>query len=304
MAIEIFLFAVSVAAMVSSTDFITKAIANFAGNLGVPEYLVSTNVVSFTATLPIFLATLYSNTFNVPTLGVSTIIGFSTATLTLVMGVFLLKNEISVEYERYRNATFMWAATLLFFIVLIDGLIDRMDALFLLSVFAFYSIYIFYRTTTSKEHVFLKTKKSNMWLFIPALLTLIFSSFATVSIISIMSLEYAMPLALLPMTLLGIALILPLFDVLRSMPRQPIFTFDNILGSVIVSLTLIPGVTALINPMPFYVEGQYGFLPLIVLTIISLSFAVTTRFKAVIHKKTGILLIASYLIFLALLLIG
>jgi cation:H+ antiporter len=302
MIIELLLFAISIAAIVSSNDFIAKAITNFAGYLGVPEYLISTIVLSFIANLPIFTAALISNIFNVPAIGMSMIIGFSMAVLTLVMGVFLLRNEISVEYERYRNATFMWAASLLFFIVVFDGYIDRIDGLFLISLFSFYALYLYYRTKTSKEYSFSKAKKSNVLLFIPALIALVLSVFAAVSTISILSSQYIISMALLPMTLLGTALILPLFDFIRIIPRDNILIFDNILGSIIVSLTLVPGLIAIISPMSFFVEPKFGLYPLLMLSGVSLTFSILTRLSEKLHKKTGIFLIASYIAFIGLLL--
>ena len=300
MVIEILLFAISIAAVISSVDFISKSIANFANYVGIPNYLVSTIILSFVVSSPVFLTMLISNIFNVPILGISTIIGFSLAVITLVMGVFLIKNKISVEYERYRNATFMWAASLLFFVVSIDKLIDRADAIFLIGLFIFYCIYIYYRTKRAKEYVYLKTKPSNVILFLPAIIAISLSTFAAIATISMMSSNYLFSVAFFSMTIFSLLLVLPLFDIIKSVFKTPILTFDSLLGSVVVTLTLIPGIVALINPIPYELSYKFGFLPIMFLSIVCLSFALATRLSSAVHKKTGVALISLYILFLLL----
>ena len=302
MILEIMIFAVSIAAIVSSLDFISKSFSGFAHSLGIPEYLAGTIVLSFIISLPVFLIMLISNIFNVPTFGISTIVGFSIATITLVMGIFLLNNEIPVEYEKYRNSTFMWAAALLFFIVSLDKFIDRADALFLISLFVFYVLYLYYRTSKSKEYVYFKPRKSNAILFLPAVLVIILSTIAAISTISIISRAYIFSIALFSIAILSFILVLPLFDLIKNIFRNPILTFDNLLGNVVITLTLIPGIVALIEPIPYNLNYNLGFMPLLFLNLVCLSFALITRLRAKIHKKTGAVLIVSYIIFLLMLL--
>ncbi|MCD6575533.1 MAG: hypothetical protein J7K73_00025 [Nanoarchaeota archaeon] len=304
MVVEVIIFVISVAAVISAIDFISKAVANLASTTGVPRYLVSTVILSFIISLPVFLTMLFSNIFNVPTLGVSALIGFSIAVLTLIMGIFLIKNEVSVEYERYRNATFMWAASVLFFVVTLDQLIDRADALFLLVVFAFYCLYVYYRTKKAKEYTFLKARQSNKILFIPAIIAIILSTFAAVATISIMSYNFLIPAAFISLTVYGLLLSLPLLDLINNVFKSPILTFDNLLGSIVFSLTFVPGVVALINPIPYNLSYNYGFLPLLFLSILSLSFAISTRLRKSIHTKTGIALLVSYIMYILLVLFG
>ncbi len=297
MVVEILIFAISIAAVISSLDFISKSVSNFTHSLGIPEYLASTIILSFVISLPVFLILLFSNIFNVPTLGITTVIGFSLAIVSIVMGVFLLKNEVPVEYERYRNSTFMWAAALLFLIVAVDKLIDRADAVFLLILFAFYCAYIYYRTGKSKEYVYFKTKPTHKILFIPALIAIVISTFATIATVSMMSNNYLFSVAIFSLTIFGFLLIIPLFDIIKSVFKSSRLTFDNLLGNVIVTLTLVPGIVALINPIPYDVSYKIGLMPLIFLNIICLSFAMITRLRKSISTKTGIILIMGYIAF-------
>lgn len=301
MVLEIVLFAISIAAVISSLDFIAKSVSNMTHSMGIPEYLASTIILSFVISLPVFVILFVANVYNVSTIGISALLGFSIATITLVMGVFLLKNEVNVEYEGYRNATFMWASALLFLVVSVDRLIDRGDAIFLISLFVFYSAYMYYRTKKSKEYVFLKTLSTNKILIVPAFVALILSSFATVATISIISSNYVFSAAIFSLTLMGFFLVIPLFDVIKSIFKSPKLTLDNLIGNLVVTLCLVPGVIALILPIPYDVSYRIGLMPLLFLNVICLVFAMITRFTKAIGKKTGILLIAAYLVFVGLL---
>jgi cation:H+ antiporter len=241
---------------------------------------------------------LISNLYDVPTLGLATSIGFAATIISLMMGVFLLKNELPVEYEGYRNATFMWCSALLLFIVSFDKYIDRMDAIFLLSLFAFYVLYIIYRTSKSKEYVYLKQIQFNTWIYPISIFAIVLSCWFLV--VSIINLGYIfnVPLVKFGAIFLGFALAFPLFNIINAVFRSSRLTFDNLLGNVISCLTLVPGVAALINPIPLTLGGELSIMPFIVLNVITISFAMATRLTYSLHRKMGIFLIAAYVFYI------
>ena len=298
MILELTLLIVCIAAIVSSTDFISKSFSNITQSVGISEYFSSTIILSFIISLPVFLLMFFSDVYDLTGFGVNIIIGFSITMITLIMGIFLLKNKVNVEYERFRNITFMWASAILFFIVIINNVINRMDAIFLLSLFLFYCLYIYYRTKKSKEYVYLKIKKTNVFLFIPAILAIIISSFVVVMLMIVTPVGTIAPVYL-PLVIISFALIVPMFNIIKNLFKSPELTFDNLIGNTVVTLTLIPGIIALYRPIPFFVGTQF-FFSLILLNFICLTFAVITKFKKTIERSTGLFLIAFYVLFIIL----
>jgi Ca2+/Na+ antiporter len=298
--VESALLAIGVATVVSAIDFIAKSTSSITHRFGIPEYLASTLVLSFVITLPVFLILLISNIYDTPVLGMSLVIGVPIATITLVMGVFLLRNELPVEFEGYRNATFMWSAALLLLILSIDKFIDRVDAIFMIALFVFYVLYIVYRTGKSTEYVFLKTQKLNVILYPLSFVAIIISSILVVGATIAVSRLLNLSIVIFGATILSSILVLPMFDVIKNVFRSSRLTFDNLLGNVVVSITLLPALVALINPIPTFMGGELGIMPLIMLNIISLSFAMLTRLTTTLHRKTGALLIVIYIIYMAL----
>ena len=293
---EIILLVLALAAMISAVDFVAKTTSNITHSLGLPEYLASTVIISFVIIVPIFLMMQISNAYDAPVLGISIALGFSLTMITLVMGIFLIRNELPVEYEGYRNSTFMWASALLIFIVSIDKFIDRMDAVFLLLLFAFYVIYIVYRTGKSKEYVYLKQVVFNRILYPVSIVTILFCSWLLVYGMINLGLEFHLPLAKVGFLLFGFLFALPMFDIITASFRSSRLTFDNIIGCVVVCLTLVPAVAALISPVPLTLGGDLSLAPFLFLNIVAITFALATRFTYTLHKKMGIFLLILYAI--------
>jgi cation:H+ antiporter len=294
--LEIILITIGLAAILSAIDFIAKTTSNITHSLGLPEYLTSTIILSFIVVVPIFLMMHLSNAYDAPALGLSTAMGFALTLVTLVMGVFLLKNELPVEYEGYRNATFMWASALLLLVVSFDQYIDRMDAIFLLLLFAFYVVYIVYRTSKSKEYVYLKQVVFNRILYPVSIMAILISSWFVVYSALNLATNFNLPLAKMGFIVFGLLFALPLFDIIPSIFRSSRLTFDNILGTVVVCLTLVPASAAIITPLPLNLGGEIGMIPLIMLNVATLIFALATRFTYTLHKKMGVFLIILYII--------
>jgi Ca2+/Na+ antiporter len=245
---------------------------------------------------------LLSNFYDLSIIGISTIIGFGVATMTLVMGLFLIMNEVPVEYEGYRNSTFLWAAALLFFIATLDNFIDRTESVFMLLLFAFYVIYIYYRTEKSKEYIYLKTRPTNILLYPLALFAVIISSFVVVGSVALLGNTFPIPTNILGLIIFGVLFSLPMLDVIKKVFKSSKLTFDSIIGNVVITLTLIPGISAFILPIAYQNLFSTNILPLIFLNVICISFAMLTRTIRSMHRRTGYVMIAAFILYVLLLL--
>jgi Ca2+/Na+ antiporter len=245
---------------------------------------------------------LLSNFYDLSIIGISTIIGFAVATMTLVMGLFLIMNEVPVEYEGYRNSTFLWAAALLFFIATLDNFIDRTESVFMLLLFAFYVIYIYYRTEKSKEYVYLKTRPTNILLYPLALFAVTISSFVVVGSVALLGSTLPVPTNILGLIIFGVLFSLPMLDVIKKIFKSSKLTFDSIIGNVVITLTLIPGVSAFILPIAYENLFSTSILPIIFLNVICISFAMVTRTTRSMHRKTGYVMISAFILYIFLLL--
>jgi Ca2+/Na+ antiporter len=102
----------------------------------------------------------------------------------------------------------------------------------------------------------------------------------------------------------GPIIALPILDIIKNAFSSSQMTFDNIMGNIVVSMTLIPGIIAIFTPIPLSVYGVFDLMPLVILNIVCLSFAMITRLKTSLHRKTGVFLILAFLFFIAYSLFG
>ena len=302
MLMELLYFAVAVAMAMSSTKFIADFLSTIAHSKGIPEYLASTLILSATITFPVFLITLISNLLDMPEMGMMIVIGTALAMMSIIMGFFLITSKRKLSYERNRNSTFLWAAALLLLITAEDGLIDRMDAIFMLLLFAFYTMYLYYNTKRSKEYAYLKVKPHNIILLPMSVFALLISSYLIVLVGDLlMSSLHIHPLIFMT-GVVSLFLTLPLINVMKNVFGRARVIFDNIVSNAILLLTLVPGFSALINPMPYWSPSRVELVPLIAVNMLCLMFAIITKAKAKIGKKLGWALILLYLLSLTYLL--
>lgn len=290
--VETIILIIALAAVISSIDFIAKTTSNITHSIKVPEYLASTIVLSFVMSVPVILLLFLSNLYDVPVFGISVLIGFVMTLITLVMGLFLFFNRIEVEHEGHRNSTFMWAAALLFLIISMDKFIDRVDALFLLTLFSFYVLYMMYRTKKAREYIFLKRRPVNMVLYPLSLFTVVLSSIAVFGALLALNTSINLSFTVVGFILIGPLMALPMWDVIKNVFTSRKLVFDNMMGNIVIGLTLAPGIIAMITPIPL--SSSFDFIPLMMLNVVCLSFAMLTRLRNSMHKRTGIVLIAAF----------
>jgi len=300
MMFEIFLLIISILTLISAGNFIIKSTSNITQNLGIPEYLASTIVLCFFVNLPLLIIMLISNFYNISELGISAVIGSAVTILTLTLGILLLTSEFPIKAESHRNITFMWSSALVLFIVSLDKIIDRMDAIFLLLIFIFYTIYIYYRTSKAKEYTFLKIKPIHIWMYPIAIFAIILSSLALTSATILLDKYTALSYCFIGLIPLGFIIALPTIYGLRRVFTNEELAIDSIIGSIIICLSLIPGITALILPITYSITYNTQVFPLLFLNLMVLTFAIIAKAFRKINRAAGIGLIVSYLIYIIL----
>ena len=95
--------------------------------------------------------------------------------------------------------------------------------------------------------------------------------------------------------ILAFFLSLPILDVIKNIFKSPQMIFDNIIGTAIIALTLVPAIPALFLPIPYWSPGRSELIPLVCIALVCLFFSVLSKSIKTMGKKTGILLLVIYL---------
>lgn len=229
-------------------------------------------------------------------------------TLALALAVFFSRNGIAAESKMVQtSALFTSVIAILPIILVLDGNLNRGDGIILILVFLVYSWWLF-----SKEDRFKKIYKAkenhpidfkkflgSLAKIVIILILLLVASQIVVTSAEFFSVTLGISLSLIGILLIGLGNCFPeiYFAVVSARQEKNWLVLGDLMGSVIVTTTLVLGLIALIAP--FQIHDLAPFLTarvfLLAAALLSLVFIVTGR---KITKKEGLLLLFLYIFFL------
>ncbi len=132
MIISLILLAAGLALLVLSGDLLVRGAVQAAENLGISQLLIGLTVVSAGTSLPELLISVQAALSGSPGIALGNIVGSNIANVLLVIGVPALIKPIRPDGSGLRrNITVMVAATLVFMLLLSNGMIGRLEGLLL-----------------------------------------------------------------------------------------------------------------------------------------------------------------------------
>jgi len=155
--LDFILLILGFAVLVIGGEFLVKGAVGIARNLGISPLVIGMTVVSFGTSAPELLVSLQAAAEGSPEIAVGNVIGSNIANLALVLGVTVLIFPIIVERQtKVIDWPVMMLATILFYIFLFDGVVDRWEGLVL---FCFLVTFITWLIRRSRKESKLKIEE-------------------------------------------------------------------------------------------------------------------------------------------------
>jgi cation:H+ antiporter len=306
------IFITSCFILILAAKKIIDCIDRLAKFLGWKEFVVAFFTISLGAVAPEFFIGVSSAFHGIPELSFGNILGQNIFLLSFTVAIcaIFLKNGIEVESKTVRaGCTFAAIASLLPLLLILNGVLSRIDGIILLLFFTFFIFWLF-----SKKERFTKTYdgeekikngifclvKDSLMLIVGFFLVIlgaegiIRSSLAFSEIIS-------MPLPVVGLLIVAIGVGLPetYFSLMLAKKGQSWMIIGGLMGAVAISSTLVLGTVALINPIHINIaESPSLFVARIFLILCALFFLFFARSRSRISTKEGIFLLLIYIIFL------
>jgi len=327
--IWLFIFIISCFVLFWSGSKLIKGLIRMARYLALKEFVLAFFVMAFAGTLPNLFVGINSALHGIPQLSFGEIVGGNVIDLTLAVGLAILigNTAIPTRSKMVQTSTIFTAVIAILPLVLIlDGNLGRGDGLILLLAFALYIFWLF-----SKEERFRKVYKGNknehkngmgfiaflrnrkepksikhFKLFLKDLGNIIISlvllsaaSWGVVQSAQIFSDALRISLPIVGILIVGLGNALPetYFAIVSARKRQTWLILGNLMGSVIVSATLVLGIVVLISPIRDIDFSPFA-IARIFLIISAVFFLIVVRTDKRITKKEAILLIGIYIFFL------
>lgn len=270
--------------------------------------MVSFLVMAFATTIPNFFVGIISALNKVPELALSDIVGTNITDLTLIVALSALisKMGLSVPSRTVQGSSvFTIGVAILPLILMSDGNLSRTDGIVLLSVFIIYLAWLFNKKERFQktydgisDKITLKFFLKSVFLFIFSIVLLLVSAQGIVKSAVFFSGHLRLSLTLIGILIVGLGTALPeLFFTLQAARKsQDWMVAGDIMGSVIMTTTLVLGTVALISPIQ--ISNLLPFLiGRIFLAISAIFFFLFIRTGRKITRKEAIFLLGIYALF-------
>ncbi|WP_339923041.1 calcium/sodium antiporter [uncultured Cyclobacterium sp.] len=285
--------------------FLVDGASAIAARLGLSPGLIGLTIVAFGTSAPELLVSVTAALKGSSDIAIGNVIGSNISNITLVLGIsaiifpiYIQKSTLKLDYP------FTLISSVMFYIMAFNGLITFYEGIILFTCFVALNWYFFKtieRVEFSEEEA-IQMKKQPPWLAVLQLLGgaagLYFGSELVVGNASLIARNFGVSERIIGVTIIAIGTSLPelVTSVLAAIKKETEMALGNILGSNIMNVFSIIGITALIKPIDVATDFIYtDFVWMLGFTVILLPIM---RINYKISRLNGVALIFGYLLYI------
>ena len=294
--------------LVYASRRLIKSLTKVAKFLGWKEFVVAFFTMALAGAIPNLSVGLSSAMHKIPQLSFSEIVGGNIVDLTLAVALAVLVSNggLSLPSRTVQgSAVFTLLAAVLPLFLIFDGTLSRADGLLLILAFIVYVVWLFNRKERfSKKYDHVKGSMGfkeafkNLSALLGAIFLLLLAAEGIVRSALYFSEMLNMPLALIGILVVGLGNALPeiFFAVQAAKKDENWMVIGNLMGSVIIPVTLVLGVVVIIRPIEIV-----SFSPFVIgrffLIISAIFFLFFLRTGKKVTKKEALFLLIVYILF-------
>lgn len=321
------IFIISCLLLIFSGNFLIGYLSRIAKFLGWKEFVVAFLTISLGVSLPNFFVGILSALNKIPQLSLGDVIGGNIFTLTMMVAIsaFVSRQGISAQSRTVQGSSlFTIGSAILPLLLILDGSLSQIDGVLLLAIFGIYISWLFKKEDRFKK-VYdgmpeIKNRKEflkDMSIVIISIIFLILGAQGVVQSSLFFAQMLNLPLIFIGIFIVGIANSLPetFFSIRAARKGQDWMILGNLMGSVMITSTLVLGIVAIIHPIEIKIEffdfstlTKIEFFDFSVLTIgrifliiSAIFFLLFLRTDKKITKKEGLFLLSIYILFVLIL---
>lgn len=285
-----------------SADYMIDAISRYAKTLGLSNYIIGLVIVSMAASMPEIIASLIGALTNDPGIFFGSIIGSNMTHAALLIGIFsIIGKKINLDIKIIdKSKFFIWLILLLPFLLLIDGELNRVDGVLLITTFLVYLVILWKNEGTFgklKQSIRIENIYKDALIFILSLIALILAGRYLVLGASNIAGYFKLPSFFVAIIVVGIGGALPDLAVgLKSiLKKKQEIGIGEIIGSIIIEIILFFGIIAIIKPIKLELSGLINSMIFLIICITLLFYFISRK---TINWKEGYILVILYLLFI------
>lgn len=309
-----FLLVLGLVTLLFGGKILVDGASSIALKLGMSAGLIGLTVVAFGTSAPELLVSLTAALKGNSDISIGNVVGSNIANIGLVLGISGLFYPILIRKSHIRfEYAMMLLVTLIYYVLSLDLEISRIEGIFLFAGFTGFNAYLFknlgkgikQENEATKEEI--EEVRDYSWvasigLLAGGIVALYFGSELLVNNAVLISREFGVSERIIGVTIVAIGTSLPelITSIIAAMSRRTDLALGNILGSNIMNILAIIGVTAIVKPIAIsqaFIQSDYLWMIGISLLLFPLM-----KTKMRISKAEGLVLLAAYTAYLVLLL--
>jgi len=292
-----------------SSNFLVESLKKISKFLGWKEFVVSFFIVAFSTTIPNFVVDVTSAINKVPHLALGDVIGTNIVDLTLIVGISAIVSRAGLSLPSRTvqgSSIFTILVAILPLILILDGELSKADGILLLFAFLFYIFWLFQKKERFekiydgiKEPLTLKFFLKNLLSLFFSISILLLSAQGIVKSALFFSKLLKVPLTFIGALIVGFGTALPEFSFCFQAAKksQDWMIVGDVMGSVIMTTTLVLGTVSLISPIKNLNFSQF-LIARIFLLISATLFFIFVRTDKKVTKREALFLIFLYFFFI------
>ena len=296
------IFIVAMGALIYGADFIIKESERIALHFNISHFVIGATLIAFGTSLPEMAASMMASYTGKTDMAVANVVGSVTFNITLVLGVvFMISNKMHPKRDLFaKDSAWVIVPLVLFFIMIQDGEIGRVDGIIYLLVMVSYLLFLF---SDSKEDLEgeideelagekFNWGKSIVLLSIGFILTIGGANFVVESGTNIARVlgvsEWIIGIFLIALGTSLPELVVSLVAVKKGNAEMSI---GNIIGSNVANFSMVFGGASLINPLTIDLAKTQFDILIMAAASITLLFILANK----LYNKAGAIFLLSIL---------
>ena len=296
--LNIILLLVGFIALIKGADIFVDASSSIAKKFKIPSIIIGMTIVAMGTSLPELSVSVTSSLAGLNDMSIANVTGSNIFNLLIALGVCSTIGKLKISnYKDVITLLFSCIGLLLF---VLNGTLGMFEGILLLVAFTIYILSMMKQVKDNKEESE-DEKQRNIFitvgLGILGAIAIVIGGNMVVDSASEIALKLGMSENLVGLTIVALGTSLPEFvtSVMATKKGELEIAIGNIIGSNIFNILLILGVASLISPMTISVVAICDVI-FMVFTV-ALFIFLTVKEKE-LNKKSGILLIMMYIVYL------
>lgn len=301
MSLNLLILVVGIFLLYFGSSWLVTGASEIALSMAIRPVVVGLTVVAFATSAPELLVSLVAAAEGASGVSVGNILGSNVINIALVLGLSSLIKPVTINNQMIRRELpYMVAATILFWVLCMDGNLNRFDGFILITiliVFLVYSVLTAKDGNNNKNNQSRKSYVLNGFLIIIGLIAIAYGADCVVDSAIFIARAFHFSDLFIGISIVAIGTSLPELatSVVAAVKKQSDISVGNIVGSNLFNICLVMGMVGLINPIQINSNlNWFEFPAMVFITLLLYMFAF---FSQKITRIYGLIFIICFFVY-------